>query len=85
MRPRLDKEDLLLVLEALACLFQYYARKRDRTKAIESYLLFRNLAERGTGRRREWTLHDEELIPKRRIYYREMQETISDLKSSVSE
>lgn len=79
MRPRFDKEDLILVLEGLANLFQFYARKKDRIKVRQIYLLFCNLSEKRTGRRREWFWHDDELIPKRKSHYREMQEKISEM------
>jgi len=89
MRPRLDLKDRILVLEGLALLFRHYAGKKDRDKAKEVYLLFESLSSTRIGRRREWVWDFsggfDTVIAKRRIRYREMQKTISALKSSVSE
>jgi hypothetical protein len=82
MRPRFDKEDLILVLEALANLFQFYARKKDRIKVRQIYLLFQALTRQGTGRRQEWYWYDDEFISKRRVHYRDMLKAISTLTES---
>jgi len=80
MRPRFNAKEAVLVLEGLAELFRVYVRKKDRHKARDIYLLFHSLTSGKTGRRQTWYWHDDELIPKRRHYYREMQNLISDFK-----
>jgi len=85
MRPRFDKEEAVLVLEGLANLFLVYAKKKDRGTVRDIYLLFDNLISGRTGRRRTWYWHDDDLIPKRRHYYREMQNLISDFKKRKEE
>jgi len=85
MRPRLDKNDLILVLEGLSLLFTYHARKQDREKATQIYLLFQGLSQNKIGRRQRWVFDSVELVHKRRIYYREMQKAILDIRESKSE
>jgi len=80
----LDKEDLIIVLEALALEFQYYARKKDLQKTRKIYLLFEALSHKRTGRRSEWLWRDDELLTNRRSIYRDMLKTVSDQKEGLS-
>lgn len=85
MRPRLDKNDLILVLEGLAHLFTVFARKGDREKTAQIYLLFQGLSQNNIGRRQRWVFDSIELVHKRRVYYREMQTTIKKIREFKSE
>ena len=85
MRPRLSKEDLVLVLEGLTYLFRYHSRKKDQHETRRVYLLFDNLSTHGLGRRRSWMWNDDELISKRRKYYQDMLKRIKEIKESESE
>jgi len=85
MRPRLDREDLMLVLEGLADLYIKYAAKEDSHMARKIFLLFDSLVHTRTGRRRDWIWHERELILKRRSNYRDMQNLISNLRDQKEE
>jgi len=85
LRPRFNDKESLLVLEGLANLFLVYAKKKDQHTVRDIYLLFHSLISRRTGRRRTWFWHDDDLIPRRRHYYREMQNLISDFKKRKEE
>ena len=85
MRPRLDKEDLVLVLEGLIYLFRYHSGKKNQQETRRVYLLFEALCTTTQGRRRDWMWDDEKLIPQRRKYVKDMLEKIQEIKKPEEE